>query len=93
MRHTPLTAAPGDLALYVGGPVVLASITAHTVEHDEPPGALSAQRFDEGAIPPAHRVPRLSAATWKYASGGVGSLMHVVALHGMKAPLRPVAVS
>ncbi|KIJ48160.1 hypothetical protein M422DRAFT_162986 [Sphaerobolus stellatus SS14] len=70
-----------DLSRYFGGEVILDSVTAHTVEHDDSPGLLSAKRFDEDLIPPESRIPRLTSASWKYTSGAVGSLMHVIALH------------
>ncbi|KIJ22963.1 hypothetical protein M422DRAFT_196495 [Sphaerobolus stellatus SS14] len=70
-----------DLSRYFGGEVILDSVTAHTVEHDDSPGLLSAKRFDEDLIPPESRIPRLTSASWKYISGAVGSLMHVIALH------------
>ncbi|OSD07606.1 hypothetical protein PYCCODRAFT_1403293 [Trametes coccinea BRFM310] len=71
-----------DLSRYFGGDVNLPSVVAHTVQHNEPPGQLSAKRFDEDAIPPEHRLPRLTSATWKYKGGAVGTLTHVIALHG-----------
>ncbi|KAH9939832.1 putative oxidoreductase C terminal-domain-containing protein [Amylocystis lapponica] len=71
-----------DLSRYFGGDISLPSISAHTVEHDEVPGQLSAQQFREADIPPAHRLPRLTSATWKYTNGAVGALTHVIALHG-----------
>ena len=72
-----------DLARYFGGEVELDSIMAHSLEHFEPPSGLSKLAFDEGAcIPAEERVPRVTSATWKYESGAVGSLMHVIALHG-----------
>ncbi|GBE82995.1 Uncharacterized protein SCP_0500380 [Sparassis crispa] len=71
-----------DLSRYFGGDVSLASVSAHTVEHDDAPGHLSAKRFDEEPIPPENRLPRLTSATWKYKSGAVGTLTHVIALHG-----------
>ena len=37
---------------------------------------------EDETIPAEQRVPRVSSATWKYTSGAVGSLMHVIALHG-----------
>jgi hypothetical protein len=73
---------PGDLSRYFGGSVLLPSIAAHTVEHDDLPGHLSAKRFDEDLIPEENRIPRLTSASWKYESGAVGSLMHAIALHG-----------
>ncbi|KAH9920425.1 putative oxidoreductase C terminal-domain-containing protein [Fomitopsis serialis] len=79
--HSP--APPiGDLSRYFGGDVILPSVSAHTVVHDDAPGALSAKRFDESAIPPEKRLPRLTSATWKYTGGAVGALTHVIALHG-----------
>ncbi|OCH91615.1 hypothetical protein OBBRIDRAFT_818698 [Obba rivulosa] len=71
-----------DLSRYFGGNIVLSSVSAHTVEHDEAPGQLSAKRFDEEVIPPEHRLPRLTSATWKYDGGAVGALTHAIALHG-----------
>ncbi|RDX50191.1 hypothetical protein OH76DRAFT_1402655 [Lentinus brumalis] len=71
-----------DLSRYFGGNVVLPSVVAHVVQHSESPGQLSAKRFDEDAIPEENRLPRLTSATWKYTGGAVGSLTHVIALHG-----------
>ncbi|KAI0695772.1 putative oxidoreductase C terminal-domain-containing protein [Cerioporus squamosus] len=70
-----------DLSRYFGGDVVLPSVVGHIVQHNEPPGQLSAKRFDEDAISAESRLPRLTSATWKYAGGAVGSLTHVIALH------------
>ena len=75
-------AGPGDLSRYFGGDVRLSSVVAHTVQHDELPGRLSAKRFDEEPIPAENRLPRLTSATWKYKGGAVGTLTHVIALHG-----------
>ncbi|KAH9890095.1 putative oxidoreductase C terminal-domain-containing protein [Cubamyces lactineus] len=71
-----------DLSRYFGGDVQLGSVVAHNVQHYEAPGQLSAKRFDEEVIPPENRLPRLTSATWKYKDGAVGSLTHVIALHG-----------
>ncbi|TBU23246.1 putative oxidoreductase C terminal-domain-containing protein [Dichomitus squalens] len=71
-----------DLSRYFGGDVHLPSVVAHTVQHNEPPGELSAKRFDEDQIPAENRLPRLTSATWKYTGGAVGTLTHVIALHG-----------
>ena len=62
----------------------LPSVVAHTVQHDELPGRLSAKRFDEEPIPAENRLPRLTSATWKYKGGAVGTLTHVIALHGTR---------
>lgn len=71
-----------DLSRYFGGDVSLPSVTAHTVEHYDAPGVLSAKRFDEEDIAPERRLPRLTSASWKYVNGAVGALTHVIALHG-----------
>ncbi|KAI0820465.1 putative oxidoreductase C terminal-domain-containing protein [Trametes gibbosa] len=71
-----------DLSRYFGGDVDLPSVVAHTVQAHEPPGRLSAKRFDEDLIPPDRCLPRLTSATWKYTNGAVGTLTHVIALHG-----------
>ncbi|KAI0357335.1 hypothetical protein OH77DRAFT_1422173 [Trametes cingulata] len=71
-----------DLSRYFGGDVHIPSVVAHTVQHNERPGQLSAKRFDEDVIPPENRLPRLTSATWKYEGGAVGTLTHVIALHG-----------
>ncbi|EIW51521.1 uncharacterized protein TRAVEDRAFT_176340 [Trametes versicolor FP-101664 SS1] len=71
-----------DLSRYFGGDVHLPSVVAHTVQPNEAPGQLSAKRFDEDPIPPENRLPRLTSATWKYRGGAVGTLTHVIALHG-----------
>lgn len=70
-----------DLARYFGGEVDLDTVVAHSVEHYEAPGRLSKLSAPEHEVPPENRIPRVSSATWKYTSGAVGSLMHVVALH------------
>ncbi|KAI0712665.1 putative oxidoreductase C terminal-domain-containing protein [Earliella scabrosa] len=71
-----------DLSRYFGGDVNLSSVVAHSVQHNEAPGHLSAKRFDEDLIPAENRLPRLTSATWKYKGGAVGTLTHVIALHG-----------
>ncbi|KAK9447021.1 putative oxidoreductase C terminal-domain-containing protein [Limtongia smithiae] len=73
-----------DLARYIGGDVVMDSVKASALEHDEPAGKLAHQAIDESKIPPYDRIPRASAAIWKYDSGAIGSLVHVVALHGIR---------
>lgn len=70
------------LSLMFGGHANLSSVRTHTVEHDDAPGKLSKLGVDEEAIPAASRIPRVSNAIWTYDSGAVGSLCHVVGLHG-----------
>lgn len=72
-----------DLARHVGGEVEIDSIMAHTLEYFEKPAHLSKLAFDEDVcIDAEQRIPRVTSAMWKFDSGAVGSLMHVVALHG-----------
>lgn len=71
-----------DLSRYFGGDVDIASIAAHSLEWNEGPGRLSNMAVNEDLVDPEHRISRVTSATWKYTSGAVGSLTHVVALHG-----------
>ncbi|PPQ76466.1 hypothetical protein CVT24_013213 [Panaeolus cyanescens] len=71
-----------DLSRYFGGDVDIPSVRAHTVEWNDTPGRLSRQTIDESLIPPERRIPRVTSAHWRYKSGAVGSLTHVVALQG-----------
>ncbi|KAF8902080.1 putative oxidoreductase C terminal-domain-containing protein [Gymnopilus junonius] len=71
-----------DLSRYFGGDVDILSVQAHSLEWDENAGRLSKMRIDESQIPPERRIPRVTAATWKYDSGAVGSFTHLVALQG-----------
>ncbi|KAI0748163.1 putative oxidoreductase C terminal-domain-containing protein [Daedaleopsis nitida] len=71
-----------DLSRYFGGEVDMSTVSAHSLEWDENAGQLSKMTVDETAIPPENRIPRVTAATWKYDSGAVGSFTHLVALQG-----------
>ncbi|KAF8321646.1 hypothetical protein DL93DRAFT_2163246 [Clavulina sp. PMI_390] len=72
-----------DLSRYFGGEVDIPSVSAHSLEFYEEAGKLGKMAFDEDAVIPAdQRIPRVTSATWKYESGAVGTLTHVVALHG-----------
>ncbi|GAA5890435.1 hypothetical protein JCM6882_002920 [Rhodosporidiobolus microsporus] len=72
-----------SLSLLFGGSASLPSVRTHTVEYDEAPGKLSKLQFDEEATVPADsRIPRYTSSVWKYDGGAVGSLTHVVGLHG-----------
>ncbi|KAJ7940692.1 putative oxidoreductase C terminal-domain-containing protein [Mycena leptocephala] len=62
-----------DLSRYFGGEVDISTVNAHSLEWDENAGQLSKMK---------NRIPRVTAATWKYDSGAVGSFTHVVALQG-----------
>ncbi|KAG2054765.1 hypothetical protein BDR06DRAFT_377318 [Suillus hirtellus] len=71
-----------DLSRYFGGEVDIASVAAHSLDWDENAGHLSKIQVDESKIAPENRIPRVTAATWKYASGAVGSFIHTVTLQG-----------
>jgi len=71
-----------DLSRYFGGDVVVPSVQAHSLEFYEAPGKLSKVPIDESKIPESQRIPRVTSATWKYESGGVGTLTHLVSLQG-----------
>ncbi|OCT44593.1 hypothetical protein CLCR_11201 [Cladophialophora carrionii] len=73
-----------DLCRYLGGEVDLDSVRACALEHDEPVGTLSSMAVDDSQIPRDDRIPRATAAFWKYRTGAVGSLVHTVTLHGIK---------
>uniref|UniRef100_A0A060T573 ARAD1B05258p n=1 Tax=Blastobotrys adeninivorans TaxID=409370 RepID=A0A060T573_BLAAD len=73
-----------DLMRYLGGGEVdLDSVQATTLEHNEPAGELDLTIIDEAKIEPEDRVPRATSAFWKYSTGAIGSLTHIVALHGV----------
>ncbi|KAI8998604.1 putative oxidoreductase C terminal-domain-containing protein [Trametes punicea] len=71
-----------DLSRYFGGEVDMETVSAHSLEWDETAGQLSKMQIDESKISPENRIPRVTAATWKYESGAVGSFTHLVALQG-----------
>lgn len=71
-----------DLSRYFGGEVDISSVQAHSLEWDENAGQLTQMPIDETAIAPENRIPRVTAATWKYDSGAIGSFTHTVALQG-----------
>ncbi|KAJ7774767.1 putative oxidoreductase C terminal-domain-containing protein [Mycena metata] len=71
-----------DLSRYFGGEVDISTVSAHSLEWNENAGQLSKMTIDESKIAPDNRIPRVTAATWKYDSGAVGSFTHVVALQG-----------
>ncbi|KAH8797336.1 putative oxidoreductase C terminal-domain-containing protein [Xylogone sp. PMI_703] len=73
-----------DLCRYLGGEVDLETVTAAALEHYEPAGKLSHMAVDESRIPESERIPRVTAAFWKFKNGGLGTLMHIIALHGIK---------
>lgn len=89
-----------DLCRYLGGEVRLDSVKALALEHDEPAGKLSYMSVDESQIPEEEKIPRATTAFWqvpckllsctlltglrKFQNGALGSLTHIIALHGMR---------
>ena len=76
-----------DLARYLAGEVDLASVRAVQIGPDCPLADMPTGPDGgpmEGPIPAAHRIPRATAAVWKFDSGAVGSLTHGVLLHRKK---------
>ncbi|GAA5873108.1 hypothetical protein JCM16303_006942 [Sporobolomyces ruberrimus] len=73
-----------DLSRYFGGEVDLSSVYANQLDWDEPAGALTDMPIDEGTISPEDRIPRVTSANWKYESGAIGSLTHMLVLQGYR---------
>ena len=79
-----------DLMRFLAGEVELPTISAVRIAADEPAGRLADVpaapdgRPIDADIPPDQRIPRATAAVWKFQSGAVGSLTHGVLLHGKK---------
>jgi len=79
-----------DLARFLMGDAELGSVKGVAIGGDEPLGRLEdvplddrGERFDE-SVPPEYRHACATAAVWRFASGGVGSLVHGTLLHGGK---------
>ncbi|KAL7419542.1 hypothetical protein Q5752_005453 [Cryptotrichosporon argae] len=70
-----------DLVRYLAGDIDNASIAAHTVGAHEAPGRLTKKNFDESVVPAHDRIPRATAASWKFETGAVGSFLHAIVLH------------
>ncbi|PWN34582.1 uncharacterized protein FA14DRAFT_31853 [Meira miltonrushii] len=74
-----------DLIRYFAdSPVLFDTVQAHIVEHDEQAGHLSKKGFDEELIDVNDRVPRITMASWKHATGTIGSICHGISLHGTR---------
>ncbi|KAF9630910.1 hypothetical protein BFW01_g1781 [Lasiodiplodia theobromae] len=75
-----------DLCRYLGGEVAMDSVRALALEHSEPPGKLShmSAEIDDSRVPEHERIPRATMAMWKFRSGAIGSLAHIIALHGTR---------
>ncbi len=78
-----------DLVRYLGGEVVMDSIQGTAVPLSDDPsdtGHLSRlpQLVKEAGIPKEKQIPCATQATWRFQSGGLGSLTHTVSLHGFR---------
>lgn len=74
-----------DLIRYFAdSPVLFDTVQANIVEHDERAGQLSKKGFDEELIDRNDRVPRITMASWKHATGTIGSICHGISLHGTR---------
>lgn len=73
-----------DLTRYLSSsPAIPESIHVQTVEHSDPVGKLSQQKFVENDLVPENmRVPRITNATWRTENGGTANFVHGVVLHG-----------
>ena len=77
-----------DVMRYIGGEIKSSTISAVAVpasDNKAEPGYLSeiSPLNKEESIKNDHRVPRMTSAHWIFSSGAVGTLTHVVALHGV----------
>ena len=79
-----------DLTRYLAGEPDLSTIFATEIKADEPAGQLCDMPVDEEGkiidadIPIEFRIPRATAAIWRFANGAIGSLNHGVLLHRKK---------
>lgn len=73
-----------DLMRYFAGDVELDTVQATTLEHFESVGSIHPLHVDEEQINDDDRVPRVTSSFWKFKSGAVGNLTHIVALHGAR---------
>lgn len=76
-----------DLARYLVGDADLETLSGVSIQPDEEKGNLSdlPVRGDglsfQDPVPAERRVPRATAATWKFQNGAIGTLNHGVLLH------------
>ncbi len=77
-----------DLMRCLAGEVRLETVRGVQIAAGEPAGALSDLpdgpdgRAIDADIPVEQRIPRATAAVWKFAGGALGSLTHAALLHG-----------
>ena len=79
-----------DLSRLLGGEADLSSVVAVGIDPNSAAGALVDMpllpdgRTGDESVPPEFRIPRATAAVWKFDSGAVGSLTHGILLHEQK---------
>ena len=79
-----------DLSRLLGGEADLSSVVGVGIDPNSAAGALldvplvPDGRTSDETVPPEFRVPRATAAVWKFDSGAVGSLTHGILLHEQK---------
>ena len=79
-----------DLARMLGGQVDLATVRGVSIDPASQAAELTDMPTDaegkpfETPVPVEFRVPRATAAVWRFCNGAVGSLTHAALLHGKK---------
>ncbi|XP_071127368.1 uncharacterized protein [Mytilus edulis] len=76
-----------DLARYLAGDINIDSVQTIMLKDSDPSGAghLSHLPHDgENNIQPADKVPRVTFSQWRFVNGGIGTLMHTIALPGSR---------
>ena len=72
-----------DVARFLGGEIIEDSIRG--ISQKPCHGGSDLKKIPAGCdvgVPEGERVPRATMATWRFQSGGIGSVCHTVALHG-----------
>ena len=75
-----------DLSRYVVGDVDMSSLSTVMLKDNDPSGAgkLSHTQDFEDELASEKRIPRVTISHWKFENGGVGTMMHSVALGGSR---------
>lgn len=76
-----------DLARFLCGDIKDGSVQASCLPATDPSGAGKLSSFKhpcEEGVPEERLPPRTCAAMWRFEEGGLGTVMHAIALHGEK---------
>ena len=76
-----------DLARFLVGEIKPGSLQVTTLRENDGTGAgklSSVNKTCEAGVAEENKVPRVTSALWRFVEAGIGSLMHVVALHGKR---------